>query len=563
MHPVTYAIAGAGLLCLAVVANAGDSRPQDSAQQPQFAERVEVLVGNVDVTVLGRDREPVEGLEREQFRLFVDGRPTEITHFAPCSSAAPTGAETQGVPSAEPGQTAVAESAVDGRRPRLLAILVDNENLSVFDRNRLLARLAPWLESRVRAPDRAVVFVNEKTLRVACPPTSDARAVARVVGEELGRSKATAAIHIEVKTTTSLIEGASIGARRSTMGFEQALEAARVHARRMREHTQRTVGRIRELVEMLAGVPARTDLLYLSDGLPMAPGIELYVLIDEMFNTGRAVMQYGQTCADLFAELAAAAQEAGVAIHTIDARGLIASSDADAEHAYERRTVPISRVDFEEIQNFQDPLLFLSKRTGGVAVVNTDDLEAGLATIGSSLDRCVSLGFALEPTDEDLTHAIRVELADARGTTLRYRPSLRQPSRTTRIADRTLVGLAFDPEENPLGVTVELGAPTKIARSRWRLPLRVTVPTERLALVARGEELLARLTVFIAARNSAGGISTVERETHEVVLPSEPSRCPPTVVITAEADVGEPPLRVSVGVLDEVAGQAGFTVATR
>jgi len=55
----------------------------------------------------------------------------------------------------------------------------------------------------------------------------------------------------------------------------------------------------------------------------------------------------------------------------------------------------------------------------------------------------------------------------------------------------------------------------------------------------------------------------VERETHEVVIPGEPGRRPAIVEISAEADVGEPPLRVSVGVLDEVAGQAGFTVATR
>ena len=53
-----------------------------AAAYAQFGETVEVRVTNVDAIVTDKNGEPVTGLTKDDFLVFEDGTPQQITHFA-------------------------------------------------------------------------------------------------------------------------------------------------------------------------------------------------------------------------------------------------------------------------------------------------------------------------------------------------------------------------------------------------------------------------------------------------------------------------------------------------
>src|SRR6185295_13063464 len=81
---------GLGLLAaLAVPLLAQEPPPEDS-----FAEAVEVSVVNLDVFVTDKKGQPLNGLKREDFEVYEDGKPVEISNFyAESRTEAPVAAE--------------------------------------------------------------------------------------------------------------------------------------------------------------------------------------------------------------------------------------------------------------------------------------------------------------------------------------------------------------------------------------------------------------------------------------------------------------------------------------
>jgi VWFA-related protein len=112
-----------------------------------FYDTVEVNVVNVEVFVTDRDGKRVRGLAREDFEVLEDGRPVEITNFY-ASDAGSVAAATAG---------AAAEALVPDEQRLLLAIFVDNSNLSSQARNRVLPQIEEFLSTRLRPADRVVL----------------------------------------------------------------------------------------------------------------------------------------------------------------------------------------------------------------------------------------------------------------------------------------------------------------------------------------------------------------------------------------------------------------------
>src|SRR5205807_7823004 len=61
-----------------------------AAAQAPIAERIEVSIVNVDVTVTANDGKPLLGLSRNDFEVFKDGRRQPITNFFAVENARST-----------------------------------------------------------------------------------------------------------------------------------------------------------------------------------------------------------------------------------------------------------------------------------------------------------------------------------------------------------------------------------------------------------------------------------------------------------------------------------------
>src|SRR5664279_2275033 len=59
-----------------------------AAQQPQFSQKIEVKLVEIDVSVTGRDGKPVHGLTADDFEIFEGRSRQQITNFTEYRSAA-------------------------------------------------------------------------------------------------------------------------------------------------------------------------------------------------------------------------------------------------------------------------------------------------------------------------------------------------------------------------------------------------------------------------------------------------------------------------------------------
>src|SRR5687767_5084800 len=120
------------------------------AQEPRFADELDVEVVNVDVVASGEDGVPVPDLTAEDFVVLDDGQPVRVTHFA-------------GTDGGQTGQTA----------PLHLILLFDDAQIQPAERSSAYAGISRQLDRLLGAADRVLVARLGEGLRIVQPFTSD------------------------------------------------------------------------------------------------------------------------------------------------------------------------------------------------------------------------------------------------------------------------------------------------------------------------------------------------------------------------------------------------------
>jgi hypothetical protein len=129
------------------------------------------------------------------------------------------------------------------------------------------------------------------------------------------------------------------------------------------------------------------------------------------------------------------------------------------------------------------------------------------------------------------------------------------------MADRTYAGLGFGAHDNALAIRVEPGAPGPAGRKRFKVPLKILVPVDRLALQSQENGLAGSITVWTVAVGGDGKLSPLNRREHAITVPADRINRVGTVAIETSVEAGEGECRVSVGVLNDATGETGFAAA--
>jgi len=552
-------------LAVAGVLVAGAIRAQDvppAAKPPEqqvgglrFYDVTEITIVNVDVAVRDK-RGPVLGLTKDDFLIFQDGKPQEITNFAVYTRKS-RGVEAQPRPTATPAASPTpqppSEMPLPRREPRFLALYVDNENIHPLNRNRVIARLVEFIQENLQPPDQAMVASFQKSLKILQSFTSDPdeiadalRALRKYTG---GRS--------DMESTRRDIEEFIHQNSSNPNTLERAMARARSFAREQRNTLIFTVRALQDIMTMMAGLPGKKAIIYVSDGLPMSPGLELFYEIQESYRETGAVSQSREFDAtELFRGLVTTAAAANITLYTIDARGLASELGIEAENRAPRSTLAASIAR----SNYQDSLVYMAEQTGGLAIVNTNDVRPGLEKIATDFETYYSLGYRLVPSGEDRVHRVEVKVKNHPEYQLAYRRTFVEKSLPTRIADRVITGLAFDLEDNPLGIELAVGEPIPASERYWSLPVEIRVPIQKLALVPSGDEYSGSIMVYYAARDDEGKQSDLQRQQHDVRIPQKDYAQAQNKHFTITASLLLEPgkYRISVGVRDVLTNQAGF-----
>jgi VWFA-related protein len=504
----------AALLALA----AGSYSAGVLAQEPpgdsgiaSFGDHIEVSVIELDVGVLDDRGRPIEGLAQSAFAVYEDGRKVELVGFEevrPPRAAPPTPDPSASAPGLPP--------PAEGTEARYLAIWVDVAGTDPLHRNRALRQIVESLQGGAFAGWWTAVVAFDGSIDIVQTFTPHASAVAAALqGLEKRPGKPGAGQrewHQAVEELRRIAR--ELGCE---MGKDQMIAFARQYDAERHHEIDGSLRALGEFLNSLGGLPSQKDVLALTEGLAVRPGEPLYALIGEWCGDHRLQLE-GQALPGLGAldELAALASHRRVRLHPLDAAGLSAFTphDITAGSSMSPAIYALQRANQGEVP------AVLAQRSGGRALVNTNDFRPDLTRLSATLGHFYRLAYRPRRDGDDREHRLRVEVSRP-GATVQHRRAHRDRSGAMRLADRTVATLWYDLEHNPLEVELSFGTPQGFAPGLQRVPARLRIPLRNVSLVAQGALHMGQLELFAASRDARGRRSVPQRFVMPLQLAAE------------------------------------------
>lgn len=473
-----------------------------------FFDVTHINVVNVDVYVTDRKGQRVNGLTADDFLVLENGQPMEVTNFYAVANGRPQGAgvgkpgETGEV---EPGRGDLRLSEIEiPEEQRLhLVIYVDNYNLHPATRNRTLARMHRFVSQSVGQDDRVMVVSYDQSLKVRQPFTNDVDLATSALLDLEGVSGSAVNRDAERRRYFEDIEEAE--------DEQQAILRARSFADSVFTEMNFNLQGLEQQIAALSGLKGRKALLYVSDGIPMVVGEDLFYFVEEIYERSKARMeaQFYDLSAR-YRELVAKANANNITFYTLDAGGMQAHDSISAEYGGSASGGSLIYIDTVRNANLQEPLHLMADDTGGFAITNTNAIETNLASVVDDFRNYYSLGY-LAPHNGDgryYTIAVKTKNKDYK---IRHRNGYRDKTPEARLTDGAVATLYFGNESNPLGIKPTFAQPTLDGR-HYILPMSLEIPLGQIALAPQEGFFIGRIKVSVVVMDEEGSTSPVQQQ---------------------------------------------------
>ena len=175
-----------------------------------------------------------------------------------------------------------------------------------------------------------------------------------------------------------------------------------------------------------------------------------------------------------------------------------------------------TNIDSVHVRNLQDTLLYLSDRTGGKAIVGTNNFLDGLSQIGSDFENYYSLGFSPSHSGSGRRYKISVKLKKetekriGKKTRLRFRDSYQDKPVRQEMGDATLATLAYGFQSNPLGVRLIPESQIRRENGDYMVSVAVRLPLRSVELVPSGGMYHGKVRIWARAIDGKGRTSNVQ-----------------------------------------------------
>ncbi|HJT65334.1 MAG TPA: VWA domain-containing protein [Pyrinomonadaceae bacterium] len=378
------------LLALSFIAvNAQEPAQQPSPQQDVIRTNTDLV--QTAITVLDKKGKFVDGLQREQFELTVDGKSRPITFLERIAAGSPREREltARGL-GVNPGAP-LPPATVPGRT---IVFFIDDLHLEPDSLNRTRMMLQHFLDREMSSKDNVAIasasgqigFLEQFTNNRAVLDAAIARLLPRQYDAE-GYSVGSAtkmteymALHIDSskgddKVLNFYIEECMKGASTFRKAKQmlaivrascetQVKNSARAVLMQAAQITQNTYNSLESLMRSAARAPGRKLAFFVSDGFLLDAG------------------PHAAATRDKLEHVIDAAQRGGVVVYTIHAKGLVNSTFVDP--GGRRPFDGGGRLDIAstgELEATQDAMSALAADTGGRALRNTNFFERWLTNV--------------------------------------------------------------------------------------------------------------------------------------------------------------------------------------
>ncbi|MEO6727082.1 MAG: VWA domain-containing protein, partial [Blastocatellia bacterium] len=391
--------------CLSPLPSAQSQSKQDKSreQRPQDAGtvRIDTELVQIDVVVADKQGKLVSDLKREDFQILEDGKSQPVSHFSVGTAGRqatwlriPVRSANNDNRNAGASSPASPPTFTAGR---YLVLAVDDVHLAPGNLMFAKKALNKFLDQQVGTNDQVALVTTTGALGMYQQFTADREAMKRAVNR-LSPGERRATSQHDIPRITSY-QAELIG-----NGDPDALELAVQEIMRQfnidrRMATTEAQGRARAIVQENNSVTVSTlsTLENVIRGLRDLPGRKVIVLLSDGFLLGG--LSDGKHY-DV-RRITDAATRAGVVIYSLDTRGLIASipgMDASSRGFSETGALAGARMRIESssIEADRDVMFALAKDTGGNAIFNNNDINAGLQKVLNDTETYYLLAF--EPT---------------------------------------------------------------------------------------------------------------------------------------------------------------------
>ena len=478
-------------LGLASLANAQAKKPAAAkAEDPgAFVDTVNVGVVNIDVYVTDKKGNPVTGLTKDDFQLFENGSKVEISNFYAVNAgkavaqpfdlaeAAPAAPPVPGAAAPAPPADPDPVRTPEEQRLRLI-VYIDNYNLRPFNRNRVMRELRAFIGTKLGKADQLMLVTYDRELHIRRTFTSDPSLIASAMLElEKISAQGVHADSDRRDVLRQIEDSRSVG---------EAEAAAHTYAQSTYNDLSFSIDSIKKMIDALAGMPGRKAVVYVSDGLQMIAGQDVFYAVQnkygEQSSSMTSTLEYN--VARRLDELTAQANANRITFYTIDAAGLRSYDSNSAENQAAASAPGLSQlIDSVRISNLQSTLQTLAEKTGGVAILNTNTITPRLERVARDFNTYYSLGYTPPHFGDGRYYKLDVKVKNRKDLQVRHREGYRDKSTEARMSDGTLAALNFPFEENPLGVTLEFGQPRQREDGFYLVPVLVRIPLGKLVLV--------------------------------------------------------------------------------
>jgi VWFA-related protein len=361
--------------------------PQNPQQQvtPEDVIRISTQLVQTDVVVMDKNEAIVPDLKLEDFEVYDNGKRQELQFMEFVNVAGPGRSEGTGVARVAPGvDTSVSRDLTAKDLRRIIAFVIDDVTIPTEDMARARDMLSDFVDNKMQEGDLVSVVRTVGGKGLLEQFTSD-RSILRRAISQLGVRTIPPHLGFGGPEPGRLTQPPAPAADQTST---ETVDASRMEFEGPAEGTNQTPRAILALsvanrvVDSLRQVPGRKNLVLISGGLPL-------------FDLSKGGQIIGDV-SDLFERFADNATRSGVVVNTMDIRGLQTAGAVASFNATPGRSAlgggtlagPDETRGFGRTADFarlgdRPPtelltLTELAGRTGGVAVVNTNNFAGGL-----------------------------------------------------------------------------------------------------------------------------------------------------------------------------------------
>ena len=456
--------------------------------------RAEVAVTALDLdVVVTKDGKFVKDLTTEDFVVKVDGKPVSLDYFTPVEEGTLFAPD---LSKASPDLIldSVRNEAGQHYLARQILVYFDDEHLQPFDRPRAIEGMRELIYKLSPVDRVAIVRYNRGTTRALVPFTGSKEelldGLAKLEKMPPGGLSWSQQAQMDYRTG------------QATRMYSARVNTIRNYSQQAQIREKTALGDLRRAISALAARSGKRTMIYVGSGIELHPGQGMAVALGF-----RNLQQFEYEVTKEYTDVLREANESGVTIYVVDARGL--TTDVDAGESLPFEVSPFDRDAFRK-----EVLSGLAGETGGVLFQNRNVFKGAMDQVFRETSTFYSIGVTLSNVPKKNEHSIKVSVKRP-GVNVRTRNSFVPRTAEKASLNRMELALLTPDAKGDFDVAVTVGLPQPAGIGRRLSPLEARIPLSALTFqdAAGRKDAVVDITVAAVEDNGARSDATTIQRT--------------------------------------------------